>query len=90
VGMTPSDWCGRLYQSANRLAHLYWLRSLGVRAWLVHLLFTGDPHRSTTTRQWAEAIEAVNAELGLASALLDGAGHVLLPAVSPGASATPA
>ena len=35
---TPEDWCGRLYQSANRLAHLCWLQSLGVSAWLVHLL----------------------------------------------------
>lgn len=37
---TPEDWCGRLYQSANRLAHVYWLREQSVRAWLVHLLFT--------------------------------------------------
>ena len=80
---TAADWCGRLYQSANRLAHLYWLRSRGVRAWLVHLLFTDDPHRPTSAQQWAEAVRATNAELGLDGLALPGAGHVLLPAGPP-------
>lgn len=47
-------WCGPLYQSANRLAHLTWLRSLGVRAWLVHLLFLDDPHSPTGAGEWNE------------------------------------
>jgi hypothetical protein len=80
AGRSPADWCGRLYQSANRLAHLCWLRSLGVRACLAHLLFVDDPHRPTTVDEWAQAVRAVNAELGLESAALDGAGHVLLQA----------
>jgi hypothetical protein len=75
---SPADWCGRLYQSANRLAHLCWLRSLGVRAWLAHLLFIDDPHQPTSIDQWARAVRAVNADLGLDGVPLDGAGHVLL------------
>jgi hypothetical protein len=80
AGRTPVDWYGRLYQSANRLAHLHWLWSLGVRAWLLHLLLIADPHRPTTADHWAEAVRAVNAELGLDGVPLDGAGHVLLRA----------
>lgn len=81
--VTPASleaWCGRLYQSANRLAHLSWLRSLGVRAWLVHLLFVDDPHRPTSAAQWHEAIEAANAELGLPAAGPEYVGHLPLPA----------
>jgi hypothetical protein len=48
TGKTPQNWCGRLYQSANRLAHLYWLLEQGVKTWLVHLLFTDDSHGPTT------------------------------------------
>ena len=48
-------WTGPLYQNANRLAHLYWLESRGVQAWLVHLLFTGDPHGPTTEDEWEKA-----------------------------------
>jgi hypothetical protein len=32
-----------VYQSANRYAHLYWLRDKGIDAWLVHVLFCDDP-----------------------------------------------
>ncbi len=47
------DWSGALYQNANRLAHLLWLREHGVDAWLVHLLFVGDKTtRPTTEPQW--------------------------------------
>lgn len=78
--VTPVDWCGRLYQSANRLAHLSWLRSLAVPTWLVHALFTGDPHRATTAAEWEAEIRYVNEELGLGSWTLPGAAHILLPA----------
>jgi hypothetical protein len=80
TGRTPADWCGPLYQSANRLAHLYWLRSLGVRAWLVHLLFTDDPHGPTNAQQWAEAVRKTNDELGVTGKRVEGAGHVVLAA----------
>jgi hypothetical protein len=51
--LNTDTWTGPLYQNANRLAHLYWLRFRGVRAWLVHLLFTDDPHQKTTAAEWA-------------------------------------
>jgi hypothetical protein len=76
----PKRWCGRLYQSANRLAHVYWLREIvGVPAWLVHLLFTGDPHGPTTAEEWAAAMTAADAELGLTEPV-NGAAHVVLEA----------
>lgn len=79
-GKTAADWCGRLYQSANRLAHLAWLQSVGVDAWLVHLLFTGDPHQPTTETEWSEALEKTNSELGLDGVSVERVGHVLLAA----------
>ena len=61
-----AEWLGRLYQSANRLAHLYLLRErLGVPAWLVNVCFTGDPHSPTTLAQWEAALPPIYAELGL-------------------------
>ena len=77
---TRTDWCGPLYQNANRLAHLCWLRSLGIRAWLVHLLFLDDPHGPTSAAEWQSALTTVDEELGLTGLPLDAAGHVLLPA----------
>jgi hypothetical protein len=71
---------GPLYQNANRLAHAYWLQSRGVRTWLVHLLFTGDPHGPTTEEQWEQAVAQANADMGLADREVRLAGHVLLPA----------
>ncbi len=73
---------GPLYQNANRLAHLCFLESCGVSAWLVHLLFTGDPHSPTTVKQWREAVLKADAELGIADISIESAGHVLLPAGS--------
>jgi len=76
----PARWCGRLYQTANRLAHLYWLNEVvGVRAWLAHLLFVNDPHSSTSVQEWTKAICEADAELGLVGPVR-GAGHVLLDA----------
>lgn len=55
LGADPkADWFGRLYQYANRLAYLYFLRRI-VRApaWLVNLYFTGDTTTSpTSVAQW--------------------------------------
>ena len=72
-------WSGPLYQNANRLGHLTWLRSRGVRAWLVHLLFTGDPHGPTTDTEWEAAVALADERLGLEGVAVPGAGHVLLP-----------
>ena len=67
LGARPeADWLGRLYQSANRLAHLYFLRETGkVDAYLVNVYFTGDPHSPTTPQQWDESMKAVAEELGI-------------------------
>jgi hypothetical protein len=76
----PEKWMGRLYQTANRLAHMLWLRDQrGVPAWFVHLLFTDDPHGPTSAEQWHDALKTADQELGL-PAHVGGAAHVLLPA----------
>jgi hypothetical protein len=80
TGKTPEDWCGRLYQSANRLAHLNWLREQGVKAWLVHLLFTGDPHGPTTSEEWERAMTVADEELGVAGISIPAASHITLAA----------
>jgi hypothetical protein len=60
------DWIGRLYQSANRYASLYFLREIaGVQAFLVNVYFVGDPRTPLTRVDWNIAIEGVNRELGL-------------------------
>jgi len=63
---TGSDWTGRLYQYANRLAHVYFLRQeLGVDAWLVNLCFTDDmTTRSTKVADWEQILPTFKRELG--------------------------
>jgi hypothetical protein len=72
LGVRPDvDWLGRLYQSANRLAYLYFLREIGkVDAFLVNVYFTGDPHSPTTREQWEDGIRTVSEQLGIASPVL--------------------
>lgn len=67
LGVSPEvDWTGRLYQSANRYACLYFLREIGgVQAFLVNVYFVADPRTPTTRKDWDAAIECVNRELGL-------------------------
>jgi hypothetical protein len=80
VDVDPARWRGRLYQTANRLAHLYWLNEVvGVRAWLVHLLFVNDRRSPTSADEWSSAIRDADAELGLRGPV-ERAGHVLLDA----------
>jgi superfamily I DNA/RNA helicase len=63
------NWMGQLYQSANRLAHVYWLQTKAEHdAWLVHLLFRNDPSRRTTHEEWKDAIVELDEQLGLAEA----------------------
>lgn len=78
-----TDWRGRLYQYANRLAHVYFLRQhLGVDAWLANLCFTLDSTtHSTTEAEWRPALANFKTELGFAGRVpwtID----VLLPAGS--------
>jgi hypothetical protein len=66
------DWTGRLYQSANRYACLYFLREVvGVQAFLINVYFVGDPISPTplAIENWDAAIGLVNRELGLARAV---------------------
>lgn len=67
LGVSPDvNWMGRLYQSANRYAILYFLREIaGIQAYLVNVYFIGDPRTPTTQVDWSAAIGCVNGELGL-------------------------
>lgn len=57
-------WMGRLCQSANRYASLYFLReTAGIRAFLVNLYFIRDGE--TTREDWDAAIGRNSRELGL-------------------------
>jgi hypothetical protein len=69
LGVPPeANWTGPLYQSANRLAHLYFLRKVvGVPAWLVNAYFVDDPRSPTSEAVWREAIFQSKRELGLGS-----------------------
>ncbi len=59
------DWQGPLYQFANRLAHLYWLRRCGVEAWFAHLCFLNDPHSPTSAKEWSDVLLEAHRCLGL-------------------------
>ena len=61
-------WLGRLYQSANRLAHLYFLREVaGIDAWLAHACFLDDTdHVPIPKDAWRRGLEDADRELGLA------------------------
>jgi hypothetical protein len=67
LGASPdSDWTGALYQSANRLAHLYFFREVAkVPAWLVNIYFFDDPHSPTSREEWKVALGQVKGELAL-------------------------
>jgi hypothetical protein len=62
-----ADWLGCLYQSANRLAHLFFLREIGkIEAFLANVYFAGDPHSPTTLQQWDVSRRVVSERLGMA------------------------
>lgn len=61
------DWKGDLYQYANRLAHVRFLRDLGVEAWLVNLCFLDDPTKNPTNAgTWTAALAQAKKDLGVA------------------------
>ena len=73
LGLSPlgvEAWLGPLYQSANRLAYLYFLREIvGVPAWLVHTCFTDDvAHVPVEKDDWRQGLEDVDRKLGLTEA----------------------
>jgi len=74
------NWKGPLYQSANRLAHLYFFREiLHIQAWLVNLYFTDDPHSPTSRASWQDGIVDVKQSLGIGA--IPFCADVFLPAV---------
>jgi hypothetical protein len=79
-----SDWTGPLYQSASRLAHLYFVRELlGCSAWLVNLCFLNDPIGPVDQDAWKVELINVKASLGLTSSV-PFAIDVFLPALPSG------
>ena len=63
-----TDWTGPLYQSANRLAHLYFFREIaGVPAWLANINFLNDPHSPTDHEEWQKQLKKVKTELGIST-----------------------
>jgi hypothetical protein len=101
IGAESADWSGPLYQYANRLAHLYFLRKVaGIPTWFVNVCFAADPHRPTPAVVWKEELQAVKASLGLggrpipycADVILEAAGRELFqfPARCHVSSVTPA
>ena len=65
-----SDWARVLYQYANRLAHLLWLREQGVEAHLLLVGFLGDRARGgpATAEAWQAAYLVADHALGLPAA----------------------
>ena len=62
------DWLKPYYQTANRYAHLCFLRSRGIQAWLANVYFLKDPHFKDSPQkreQWSVAIENVERSLGV-------------------------
>lgn len=69
-GATPhAPWSAVFYQLANRLAHLHFLRSRGVPAWLVLVNFVGDATMDgpRTDAEWKAACRVAYHVMGIAS-----------------------
>src|SRR6185437_4504553 len=70
---------GSLYQMANRIAHLYFLREiLGINAWFVNLCFIDDPHSPTAQTEWNLGLAEAKKNMGIAAVPF--AADVFLPA----------
>ena len=68
LGVKQGDWMGPLYQHANRLAHLWWLRRQeGIDAHLVFLYFVNadDVGGPGTVEEWKGAIHLEEKVLGI-------------------------
>jgi hypothetical protein len=63
-----ADWTRDYYQYANRLAHLYFLRTHGVDAHLVFFYFLNDTDMAgpTSAAGWSSAIADIHKALGVA------------------------
>ena len=77
-----ANWTGPLYQSANRLAHLYFFREIvGIPAWLANIYFLNDPHSPTSREEWQVEIVAVKQQLGLAGITIPHYADIFLAAL---------
>jgi hypothetical protein len=68
IHATPrAPWIEVFYQLANRIAHLHFLRSNGVRAWLVLVNFVGDDEMNGPSSQaeWKAAYRVVYHVMGI-------------------------
>ena len=69
LGVDPTiPWSGKLYQYANRMAHLYLLRELNdIPAWMVFVYFIGDEDTNgpSTVAEWKAALTVAKGVLGL-------------------------
>ena len=81
----PEEWLADGYQTANRLAHLYWLREVaGVPAWFVHVLFTDDhTHQAVSRESWEAALAGFKRSMKLDGRDTPYAAEVFLPALDP-------
>lgn len=77
-----SIWTGTLYQSANRLAHLFFLRELAkVNASLVNLYFVNDQsYMATSYPEWEAALTGVKLKLGISGLTIPHYAEVFLDA----------
>jgi len=75
-----ADWLGPLYQFANRLAHVRFLREAGYAAWLANLCFIEDPRTPTTEAEWRETLPALKRQLGFTAGNVPHTVDVFLPA----------
>ena len=64
------DWTGPFYQSANRLAHLWFIRErLKHTAWLVNLYFIDDPIGPVNRSAWEAELLKVKRSLGVSTSV---------------------
>jgi hypothetical protein len=81
-----ADWTGPLYQSANRLAHLYFFHEqLNCPAWLVNIYFIDDEIGPADHDAWKAELQKVKGSLGLSSNVPFTI-ELFLPALTPDAS----
>jgi hypothetical protein len=82
--LDPKRPSSSLYQTANRLTYVLWLRSQGVETWFCHLLFLRDHlHQPTTRETWEMALDQANLELGIGDLEIPCLGHAYLDALDP-------
>jgi hypothetical protein len=70
---SQTDWCAVYYQYTNRLAHLYFLRTMNdLPAYLVFLYLTGDTSMGgpNTAEEWSGALRLLHKHLGIQDARL--------------------